>query len=1203
MKFGKIFRYEFRYQLSHVSTWLFLAVMLLLPVLLTKISTPTDGTYHNAPSAIAFFTVGSSVLWLLMAGAISGDAAARDVQTRMHPLMYTVPVSKASYLGGRFLAAFALNALLLLAVQLGLMLGFQLPGSREGVLLGPFRPEAYLTAYAFLSLPMALVGTTVQFAVATLTRRPITSYLGSVSLFITSHFVVMIMAQYVGWWGLTKLLDLVGFGSVLSSELETWTPVEQNTRLFVPKGLLLWNRLIWLGVALGLLAFTYVRFHLGHPAAGSQGRRWWRRATAKVPAPAVVSSPVTLVAVPRSFGFATHLRQALAVAWSSFGKLARSRVGLTLVTILALGSALLGSEFMQQNTIPLYPTTQQVVEFLTPPLGNVKTPWIIIPLLLMYFAGELVWREREAGMSDIADAAPVPEWALFAGKFLGLGLLLVVWMGILLLGGVLLQSILGYHHFEIGLYLQTLFGLQLVEYLLFALLALAVHALVNQKYVGHLVLLLALGYIGFAGKLGIHHHLLVFGGAPDWSYTDIRGFGASLGPWLWFKAYWMAWALLLAVVACLLWPRGKQMSFGARVALARGRFTRPTAAAAGLAAGLVLALGGFIFYNTNIRNDYTTAADRTRQRAEYERRYARYARRPQPALTSAKLEVELYPEQQAVTIRGTYRLVNRSAAPLDSIHLAPAPDVETSAVSFGRPATQVLSDDEVNYRIYKLAQPLQPGDSLQLSFRVQARPQGFGNSGVNALVEHSGTYLMYQDALPGIGYQPMRELREAGLRQQYGLRPRPDIPSLYDMAAREKSTRGDWMLLDAVVSTTPDQVAVAPGQLRRTWTAGGRRYFHYVTDAPIQNQAAFFSAPYAVRQTQWTDTAATGAGQRVSISLYYYPGHAANVERMLRSIRASLGYYTAQFGRYPYGHLTVVERAGNEGELNAEASTIDYGEQFALMRPDDSPSGFDLPYYVLAHEMGHQFGGAYASVEGVQVMAEGLAVYSGMQVLEQGYGYGHLRRYLSFLRQSYEVPRSRAMAPLLRSDNAFLGYRKGPLALYALSKYIGRDKVNAAVRRMIAEHDAPTAPLATTLDLYRELRAATPDSLHYLLRDLFETNTYWELKTEQAVAQQTAASRWQVTLDVQARKLVVDSAGAEREVPMNDWVEIGVLAPRAKNEDYAQPLYLQKHRIRTGRQTIRVTVPGQPARAGIDPYLLLIDVVGDNNVQPVKLGR
>ena len=79
-----------------------------------------------------------------------------------------------------------------------------------------------------------------------------------------------------------------------------------------------------------------------------------------------------------------------------------------------------------------------------------------------------------------------------------------------------------------------------------------------------------------------------------------------LGPWLWFKLYWAAWALLLAVVARLLWVRGKESGLGVRLQLARRRFTRPTAWTAAAAVGLILTLGGFIFYNTNVLNEYLT---------------------------------------------------------------------------------------------------------------------------------------------------------------------------------------------------------------------------------------------------------------------------------------------------------------------------------------------------------------------------------------------------------------------------------------------------------------------------------------------------------------------------------------------------------------------------------------------------------------------
>ena len=133
-----------------------------------------------------------------------------------------------------------------------------------------------------------------------------------------------------------------------------------------------------------------------------------------------------------------------------------------------------------------------------------------------------------------------------------------------------------------------------------------------------------------APALGVEHNLLVYGSDPGWTYSDMRGFEPFIGPWLWFKFYWAAWALLLAVAATLLWVRGKEADLGSRLALARRRFTRPAAGLAAAAVALILTLGGFIFYNTNVLNAYQTASDGLARRAEYERRYGQYKGIPQP---------------------------------------------------------------------------------------------------------------------------------------------------------------------------------------------------------------------------------------------------------------------------------------------------------------------------------------------------------------------------------------------------------------------------------------------------------------------------------------------------------------------------------------------------------------------------------------------
>ncbi|MDQ3699986.1 MAG: ABC transporter permease, partial [Chloroflexota bacterium] len=676
MKLWVILRFELAYQGRRAWPWLYFAVLFVIAFLMTRDGTLAEALYEdfflNSPFAVAKTTVVGSLIWLLVAAPVADEAAARDVATGMHPLVYTAQVSKAEYLGGRFLAALVLNALMLLAVQAGILLAVYSPGI-DAEVIGPFRPAAYLTAYAFLALPNAFFATAIQFSLAARSGRPMASYLGSLLLFFTGFFVASILGFNLGRPDLAKLLDPIGVYFILSDLSHSWTTIEKSWRLIELQGTVLTNRLLWLGIGLGALAVTYLRFRSAHPTEStpfdslrSLRAGWWRRRTRSFAlSDANVSTPTSVPRVPREpalrseatngFGFAIRARQTFAIAWDSFRTIATSWPGLAMLAGIPMLTVLVVLDQMVLNGVPLVPTTVQVIEELTAPLSAELSRWVIIPLLIVFFAGELVWRERDAGLGEITDAMPGSEWAPLLGKFLGLGLVLVVFMVILTTAGMLAQVILGYRDFEIGLYLKILFGLQLPEYLLFALLALVVHVLVDQKYVAHLVAIIAYVFIALASLFGIEHNLLIYGAGPGWSYTDMSGFGPSLGPWLWFKLYWAAWATLLAVVAKLLWVRGREKGLGVRLQLARRRFTRPTAWTAVAAVGLILTLGGFIFYNTNVLNEYRTSAALMERAAEYERRYGQYEGMARPRPTGTNLHIEIYPERGLVEVRGTYQ--------------------------------------------------------------------------------------------------------------------------------------------------------------------------------------------------------------------------------------------------------------------------------------------------------------------------------------------------------------------------------------------------------------------------------------------------------------------------------------------------------------------------------------------------------------------
>lgn len=1201
MRLGAVFRFELAYQLRRPATWLFAAALFFVAWSIIQsnyVPDARDGwVLLNAPLVIASTTVVSGLLWLFLAASIAGDAAARDVETGLHPLSYSAPVSKLDYLAGRFLAAYALNALVLLAVPAGMLLGMHWPDV-EPVLRGPWRPEAFVLAYALVTLPNAFIATAVQFSFAALGRRAILAYFGSMLLFFASLGLAAFVMAVVKQPDLARLLDPVGMIAIVSGLSDTWTPHEVNTRLVGLQPLLLGNRLLWLVVGAALLAYTYRRFRLAHPAeTGRRARRAKARAALRDD-PGTVQAPVRPAALPaaataRRFGGAAQVRQLLAITARSLRTLARGWTVLAPLAVVGFLTCVAISANMEFMDVPLLPRTEHVLTYLTAALASPGNKlWMVVPLLTVFYAGELVWGERDARMGEISGAAPVPDWVFFVAKFLALALVLLGWMLVLAAAGMLGQAILGYAGIEPGLYATALLGLQLPDYLLFALLALSVHTLVNQKQLGTLAALVLYALIAFAPMLGLEHRLLVFGASPPWSYSDIRGFGASLTPWLAFKAYWFAWAILLAVLARLAWVRGRESDPRARLGLARARLTRPTAIAGGLAATAVLGIGAFVFYNTNVLNSYQPRDARLARQADYERRYARYANVPQPRIAASTMRVEIHPDQRSATFRGSYRLENATGQAIDTLHIATSTGagVETRRVDFDRPATPLRDDAVLGHRIYRLATPLRPGDSMQLRYDVRFAPRGFGNGGADEAVARNGSWLIALAYVPSIGYQAVRELRDAGDRRMHGLPARPLVPKLEDLAARKGPPGDVGMQFEAVVGTAADQVAVAPGRLVRSWRENGRRYFQYAGNAPIGTDVQFYSARYAVRRERC---------HGVEVSVFHHPTHDNIVEATARSACAALALYGRLYGPYASDSLHFVEVSERGIGAHSEPSLVDYGDGFALLDPATAEGGLDLVTAVAAHEVAHQWWGGNrlhpARVEGVGFLIESMATYSATQVVEQALGPQQLQAYLSMMRDQYQVPRSLAMPPLLRATEQFLNYRKGPLAMHALSQYVGRDQVNLALRRLLDAHPPGGTRLATTLDLYRELQAVTPARYRGVLHDLFAANTYWELAATDAKATKLDDGRWRLTLDLRARKLVVDTTGAEHTRPLDEWIEIGVYPGAAQRREDRQvivgkPMYLAKHHVTAAEQSITVTLPSQPGHVGVDPRSLLVDL-------------
>ncbi len=598
MRLREILRYELEYRLRSGSTWAYAGFLFL--VMCWGLLAMADGSAAvnaNAPKELAQATVLFGGLFgLLVSAALFGDAATRDLASGMDPLLYTTRVRKAEYLGGHFLAALLTNAVVVLAIPLGFLFATLTFVDPEAV--GPFRLAAYVQPLLLFLLPNLVLVGAILFTVGTLARQVIPVYLAAAGVFAG----YLIAANY--WTGiesptLATLADPLAINALLATT-RYWTPAELETRLIGFPTLLVWNRVLWLAVALGVLAALHHRFRFAH-AAGAGRRRRGARVVTDAPSerPAARRPAVLVPQRAGTFGARTRVRQTLAVARQSLAEAVSGRAFQVLlvaaVALVVTWGWNVGDTTFETST---WPVTHLVVGTV---LGqrSIPIPWLVIAL----YAGELTWKDREVGAAEIADAAPVPTGIALLGRYLALVAIIVAFHVAFLGGGLLLQTLQGYHHYEPGLYLRMLFGVNLAGHVLLGALAMAIHVLVNQKYVGHIVVLIACMLPVILRETGvIRHRLLVYGSDSGWTYSDMNGFGPYAGPFVWFKLYWAAWALLLGVVATLFWVRGRELGLTRRVATARARLRGPAVRIAGAAAALALASGGFVFYNTRVLN-------------------------------------------------------------------------------------------------------------------------------------------------------------------------------------------------------------------------------------------------------------------------------------------------------------------------------------------------------------------------------------------------------------------------------------------------------------------------------------------------------------------------------------------------------------------------------------------------------------------------
>lgn len=1187
-----IFLFEVRYHLRQPLFYIvFFAFALLTFGAVTSDAVRIGGAIgninRNAPVVIFQILGVMSVLGVFVNTAFVASSAQRDFESGTAELFFSKPMKKTDYLLGRFFGSMLISLMVYGGPVLAIMIGSKMPWL-EPERVGPFQLAPYLFALLVIVVPNLISTGAVFFALAARTRSLLYTYLGVVAFFVGFQ-IAGVMLRDVENVEMASLADPFGLAAT-NVATRYWTVAEQNSAIPSLAGPLLWNRLLW--TAVGLLVLALVCWRYSFESAPRGGRRWWQRKTAAATAAAGPGAGGNAFVPHRpSFGGGTTWRQFLRATRFELQLIFRSAPFLVILAFGALNT-IAGADFAEVLFgTSVYPVTHLMLDAIE---GSFLA---LLAVILTFYAGELVFRERGARLADVNDALPAANGVFVASKLTALFVIAVTTLAVAALSTLTYQALHGYTRFELLLYAKGL-AIAGFPFLIIACLAFFLQVLSNHKFVGYLLMILYMLSGAVMRALDLDHHLYRIAQGPDAPYSDMNGYGHFLEGVFAFGVYHAFLGAILILLSVLFWVRGRDTGWRLRRSLAAARLRGGTRLALVLACLGFVAAGAFVFYNTNVINTYRPADEAKALRASYEKKYRQYRDVSLPRVTAVKTDVDIFPQERRMAARGTLTLQNKSAEPQRILYYNLDPRVRLLKLELP-PHRETLADAELGFHILELDQPIAPGESFDLHFEVEYQQKGFVNGLAETRLVENGTFFNNADFFPTFGYDERQELADRNDRRENGLPPVHRWPKADDLFARRNnyvSRDADWVQFETTVSTSADQIALAPGYLQKEWTEGGRRYFHYKMDAPIFHFYAYLSARYAVKKDRWND---------VAIEIYYDPQHAYNVDRMIDGIKKSLDYFSREFGPYQHRQMRILEFPRYERFAQAFPNTVPFSESIGFIANLENDDAIDYVFYVTAHEVAHQWwahqviGGA---VQGATMLSETFSQYSALMVMEKEYGKEKMRRFLKFELDRYLEDRGGELIeemPLAYVENqGYIHYRKGSLILYALRDYLGEETVNRALRRFRDQTAFQEPPYTTSLEFLDILRQEAPADQAGLIDDLFLRITLLENRVDSVTYKQNPDGTYKVRIEADVKKLYSNGQGQETEAPLDLLLDVGVFGEEEKDgKKQEKVLFLEKRRVQSGHFVFEVDVAEKPVRAGVDPYNKWVDRASGDNVK------
>ena len=1050
-----LFLFDIKSLFKRWSTYVLLVLIVGLGVVMGKEAhfTISESVYQNSPYQISFIIAFFSLSVILFSTIFVAQHLNKELDHNFQQIFFSTPIKKNQLIAARFSFLLIISFFLTVLFTGCFLFGHQLSASNLNN--EPVSLLTYITPVLLFTFINTLFVTAVISFAGWISKNKLIIYVSGLLLYMI-YMVTLIYSGSPLMAGslpqseqsrfISAVVDPFGM-SAFFYQTSSWTVEQRNTQLVSIKGLFALNRMIVVLVSLLLVYISVRKFSISK----RQSKRTTKSKEDKYEQNFVFSYKRTAT---------QHNTRAHAKSLLSFSKIHLIYIVKSIPFVLALLCVFftVGMEMYAAIEKGLR-IPQQYVSSGLMATTIIQHFYELGLIVVLFYAFDIFWRSNTVRFNLIENSTANTSTSYFA-KWISLTVVAIIFTVALILEGIVFQLLYNYPAIEWKVYSNVFLFISLPLTIMSGFLLL-IKRIIHRKYAGLGVAILFVFLMATSiGNNFITYPLAKIFYVIQVKYSDMNGFGIYGSAYL--KGMFFGLCSLFAL-----------LSIYNMVKKTNRRWT--------VWMLLIVSVSLFSYIGIKLLDGYKPKSEGAifAALANYEKQYRKYTNRPQPTVTNIITTVDLFPEENAYHIKGSYTLENKSHSNIDSILVNFANDFTINS------ATLQIADEKITvnnqYQVLALRKSLMPNQKAIFHFNISYHWKAVnGHQSFNAIVEN-GSFMRISRYYPHFGYVPENEIEDEAARKKYKLGNQTALTT-FDAP---KKANDDFITLDMTISTSGNQTAIGVGELTKSWKQQNRNYFQYKTNDPIPFRFALSSAQYAVKKETYKGK---------SFEIYYHPTHAENVDHLMNSARLTMDYCETNFGNYPFKTIRFAEISGFTSGFAATAypATIYMTENMVFHSNIKADKQQDVINELAGHELAHEWWGNNQinpdDRDGSAMLTETLAMYTEMMLLKKMYGKEKMLERIKMHLNIYSFSKGFSVEqPLykVQPGETHISYSKGAVVMYLLSELIGEQKVNEVLRSFFDKNKFPN-PKPVSTDFLTELYLLTNPAVHPKIDTFFK---------------------------------------------------------------------------------------------------------------------